>query len=90
MAFKKGQSGNPGGRPKEDENIKAFRDLAKQYSLAALQFLVDTFQDEEANLKCRIAAAHTVIEYGQGKPLQPTKEIQPGQSYLDFIKALDI
>ena len=39
MAWKPGRSGNPGGRPKETEDMRKARELAQQHSIPAVQRL---------------------------------------------------
>lgn len=63
--FQPGQSGNPGGRPKESGEI---RDLARQYSEEALQTLVNIMRKADKDT-VRIVAAQIIIERGCGKPL---------------------
>ena len=63
--FKPGQSGNPGGRPKDVGPIK---ELAKQHTEEAILTLVKglNFKGERA----RIAAAEALLDRGWGKPSQ--------------------
>jgi hypothetical protein len=65
--FLPGQSGNPGGRPKELEGMKAearkFRDLA-------LETLVDICGNKRANAFARVTAANSLLDRGFGKPTQ--------------------
>lgn len=35
--------------------------------------------------KIRISAANIIIERAEGKPIQPTKELPPNESYPEFI-----
>ena len=66
--FKTGQSGNPGGRPKDA--IK-FSELARDHSEAALQVLVKALNSKIE--KNRITAANIIIERAYGKPPQEVK-----------------
>lgn len=63
--FEKGQSGNPGGRPKE---AIRFSELAKEHSERALQILIDAL--ESSNEKIRITAASMILDRAYGKPMQ--------------------
>lgn len=79
MAFKPGQSGNPGGRPKHGEE---HRERCRVYGDKALQKLVDAmdamklhlggegYREEFPDWKARIDAAKTILEHGYGKPAQ--------------------
>lgn len=65
MPFKKGQSGNPGGRPKEVENIK---ELAREYSAEAIKRLVSWMRSK--NPRASVLAANALLDRGYGKPAQ--------------------
>lgn len=61
--FQKGQSGNPGGRPKAAGEI---RELARKHTQAAIRALVDALQDE----RTKVSAAVALLDRGYGKPAQ--------------------
>jgi HEAT repeat protein len=63
MAWQKGQSGNPGGRPKEFEDLKA---LARTHTEAAIAALAAALE----NPRERVAAATALLDRGYGKPHQ--------------------
>ena len=65
MAFQKGQSGNPGGRPKFDAEIRA---LAQQHCTAAIERLVLAMKNEDDRIAT--AAASAILDRGIGKPAQ--------------------
>jgi hypothetical protein len=67
MRFEKGRSGNPGGRPKGDGEI---RELARQHTSAALGTLVEICRNGE-NESARVAAANALLDRGWGKPAVP-------------------
>ncbi len=65
-AWKKGQSGNPGGRPKE---VAEVRDLSRQYTEEAIQTLVTLMQSAKLE-RTRLAAASELLDRGYGRPPQ--------------------
>src|SRR4051794_38353412 len=65
MAFKKGVSGNPGGRPKI---MAPIRDLARAHSAAAIEALASIEQDIDAPPAARVAAATALLDRAYGKP----------------------
>lgn len=67
MPFRKGQSGNPGGRPKA---VGVVRDLAREHTPNAINALAEIMNDEEVPPAQRIAAAQVMLDRGWGKPMQ--------------------
>jgi hypothetical protein len=65
--FKKGQSGNPGGRPKIFTEVKQ---AAREHTEAAIETLVGVVNNEEAPTAARVAAANAILDRGWGKPGQ--------------------
>jgi hypothetical protein len=65
MAFAPGQSGNPGGRPKENAEVKA---LARSHCKVAVEKLAALMESEDE--KTRIAACNSILDRGLGKPAQ--------------------
>ena len=65
MPFKKGQSGNPGGRPKE---VAEVRELAKNYGSVAIERLVALMASE--NERTAVAACEAILNRGYGRPAQ--------------------
>ena len=68
--FVKGQSGNPGGRPKDDLGLK---ELARAYTKEALDTLIEVMQDKEAPHAARLTASCAILDRGHGKPVQMTE-----------------
>ena len=68
MAFKKGESGNPSGRPKVIAHV---RDLAREHTPEAILTLVEVMRNKEETGAARVAASNSIIDRGYGKPTQP-------------------
>jgi hypothetical protein len=68
--FAKGQSGNPGGRPKDDLGLK---ELARARTEEALATLVEVMQSTDAPPAARVTAACAILDRGHGKPVQMTE-----------------
>ena len=67
MPFAPGQSGNPGGRPKDNGRIKA---LARKHDEAAIATLAEIMNSPDAKPGERVAAANALLDRGHGKPAQ--------------------
>ncbi|WP_394729060.1 DUF5681 domain-containing protein [Altererythrobacter sp. GH1-8] len=70
MTFKKGQSGNPGGRPKVLlADGRTLTDLAREHTVEAVETLVQIATGGESE-NARVSAAIALLDRGWGKPRQ--------------------
>jgi hypothetical protein len=63
--WQKGQSGNPGGRPREVADIK---ELCRKFSRKAVDALVECLESSQE--RTRVAAAEALLDRGYGRPVQ--------------------
>lgn len=70
MPFAKGQSGNPGGRPKDESGL---RELARARTNDALATLAEIMVNKDAPPAARVSAACALLDRGYGKPTQTTE-----------------
>jgi hypothetical protein len=65
--FQPGQSGNPGGRPKEEPGL---RELCRQHTQLAVKLLLVVISNARAPAAARVSAACAILDRGYGKPPQ--------------------
>lgn len=66
VGFKKGQSGNPGGKPKQNQDVT---ELARAEAPAALARLIDMATNCH-DIRTRLAANIQILDRAYGKPAQ--------------------
>jgi hypothetical protein len=65
--FQKGQSGNPGGRPKIPPDVK---EAARGMSPEAIDTLGEVMRDRKQPGAARVEAANSILDRAWGKPQQ--------------------
>lgn len=87
--FPKGQSGNPAGVTKEKKQAQMlFQSLCQDEAQASLELLVKFRDDKKVSKQLRKDCAVYIIERAFGKSVQPTKELEDGETYAEFLKSL--
>lgn len=66
--FVKGNNGNPGGRPKVPDEVKA---MLKAAAPDAVKLLTETMKNPKVRTDLRIRCAETVMDRVYGKAVQP-------------------
>ena len=77
--FAPGQSGNPGGRPKDEHRVA---ELARSYTLEAIDTLVELMRDGKDE-RVRGTAAQALLDRGWGKA------VGAEGSYLDVLRTVN-
>jgi acyl-CoA reductase-like NAD-dependent aldehyde dehydrogenase len=85
MVWKKGQSGNPGGKPKLGpsvrEQLTALRELARQHAPEAIKAIVEEIGNVEKP-DIRLRASAELLRWAYGDPAKVEPDAQPGDQAL--------
>ena len=82
--FAPGQSGNPGGRPKDEHRVA---ELARSHTLEAIDTLVELMRDGKDE-RMRGTAAQALLDRGWGKAKVEVVTGAEG-SYLDVLRVVN-
>ena len=74
--FQPGQSGNPGGRPREVGHV---RELARQRTEKAVETLATIMEDAKAPAAARVTAAQALLDRGWGRAPQTLNVGSPSE-----------
>jgi hypothetical protein len=74
VAFVKGKSGNPGGRPKA---VKEIVDLCRELTPLGIKRMKAILESETAAPAAQVAAFTAVMDRGWGKPMQAVEHSGP-------------
>ena len=80
--FPKGQSGNPGGRPRDEQKVA---ELARSYTREAIETLVELMRSGNDEL-VRGTAAQSLLVRGWGKPKVEVASDEAG--YVQALRAV--
>lgn len=84
--FVQGNRANPSGRPKLPQDVK---EMFRAATPDAAKLLIDTMQNQQADLKLRVDCAQRIIERVYGKPTQPIDGSMDGQILFTLAGALE-
>jgi hypothetical protein len=88
--FQRGQSGNPGGRPKRSATVEAHKIIAdvkaaaRELTPQALGTLQEIMEDKKAPPAARVTAATEILSRGWGRPATRL-EAEAGNGTMSFL-----
>ena len=82
--FSKGRSGNPGGRPKDEQKVA---ELARSYTREAIETLAELMRSSKDE-RVRGTAAQALLDRGWGKP--KVEVVADGaRSYIEALRLIN-
>lgn len=69
MKWQKGVSGNPGGRPKKDPEVRTAEELAREATPLAIKTLIEIAENGDSSA-AKVAASNSLLARGWGSPKQ--------------------
>ena len=84
MPFVKGKSGNPGGRPKEENGV---RTAARSHGMAAINKLVELMNGDD--MRVAVSASQALLDRGFGKPSQSMEMTVTEKTHEEYLRELD-
>ena len=84
MKFEKGKSGNPGGRPKENSEVRA---AARLHGMTAIDKLVELINSDDQRIA--VAASQAILDRGFGKPSQSMEMTVTEKTHEEYLAELD-
>ncbi len=79
--FQPGQSGNPGGRPREVGHV---RELARQRTEKAVETLATIMEDTKAPASARVTAAQALLDRAWGRAPETLNVRSPSEDIKDL------
>ena len=79
--FKKGESGNPGGRPKKSIVLA---DLCREYTDEAIEIVLDIMRNSKSE-SSRLLAVRIILERGYGKIRNNYQSMEYERTELDDL-----
>ena len=83
--FAKGQTGNPGGRPKKTPEEVSLIEACKAKTPSALR-VIENLMLTASSDSVRLSAALAIIERAWGKPVQPTDNHHSGDLQITEVR----